>query len=474
MAFTAIAAIGSAIGESVLIEIVGSELLAGAIGAGIAGGIYSEATGGDFGQGFLRGGGGKLLGAAIGSVAGGIGEAAGGASAESLASFDAAQLAAEGLSESQIADILGQSYGDILGEQSLGMLAENAFTGATPEMFTGAAATNDLLSGEGFVPGAAEAPYASMSGTEFTPQNSSFLGDQADSLYTEFGVDPLDTGISNANYDELYGLENINQNIGGNLPNLPELPNIQSTGTEIGSSPTGGYDFMSGDQPTLENIGGGTQTAGGGLDYPNTQWKSQNIGDVMGSKVNKLGKNIKDIFGDIASGNEGKGMPWQAKLGVGAFNTLSGLYQANKMKDMYKSAMSAADPLAGARSYATDKWQGAYDDPEALFREYMSGPGTDFAKQSTANYAKLGRRGSMLPQLMNQTRQNFYSNYLPQYRTGVNPAQFGSGNAGQVGAAMAENVPNQYLMALSNIPRTLGSIYSGAQGSRVRASGGGY
>jgi hypothetical protein len=115
-ALAAFPGLGAALGGSLGL----SGTAANVVGGGLLGGATSAATGGDFVKGALTGG----LGAYAGSVAGGGSGSLGPQTDASFLAADAAQLAAQGLSEAQIASTLG-SYGSTAAANLAASMAVN-------------------------------------------------------------------------------------------------------------------------------------------------------------------------------------------------------------------------------------------------------------------------------------------------------------------------------------------------------------
>lgn len=158
------------------------------------------------------------------------------------------------------------------------------------------------------------------------------------------------------------------------------------------------------------------------------------------------GNSLSDLF----SGKNAGILKSLLTLGGG----ILGDRNTDKSLDFLSGALNQyGDPFKYQRNFATDLWTKSYTNPESLFKEYMSGQGQDFARTAAAQYSKAGRR-NMLPTIMNQAHNQFYSDYLPKYRAGVNPSVFNTNNANSILGGITNLQGNQYsgiLGSLSNI-----------------------
>lgn len=397
----------------------------------------------------------------------------GGNAASTFVAEDAAQLAAQGLDSAQIADILGQSYG--LDAVTSSMIGQNAFMGMSPAEL---AKFSQGLGGYGDW-GFSAAPYDSSVAASINPQlkMSQTLGGLGGA--TAAPLPGMSTAIGGGGLESLqapdFGLSNqmkISTGIGSSdIPvrmNDPNRFNVFSGQIDklgnLGSAMSGAtIPQTSGMAPIEEATGqqnpnykpGGTTSLGdlvsGGANYV-----SDHLMRPITEGANKLvswsGGKLPDIFG---TGNTGIDMSDLIGAGV---KTMGAMDIAG---DLEKQAQ-LSDVFANQRNYATSKWTNAYDDPESLFQEYMKGPGAQYIKSAAAKMASAGNRGQ-LPTLMNQARENFYTNYLPQYRQGVNPSQFNSKPDSSLYAAAA----NAKGTAYSAIPNALSSIF----GRKYRTTG---
>lgn len=390
----------------------------------------------------------------------------GGNAASTFVAEDAAQLAAQGLSEAQIADILGQSYG--LDAVTSSMIGQNAFMGMSPAEL---AKFSSGLGGYGDW-GFSAAPYDPSVAASINPQlkMTETLGGLGGA--TAAPLPGMSTAIGGGGLESLqapdFGLSNqmkVETGIGANrMPvRLQDLNRYEQLG-QIGNALTGSTTPQVPGQAPIEEAGQG-QATGNKPDYqPGVKSLFGSAGDYVSDHLvspiqqgaNKLvswsGGSLPDIFG---TGNTGIDMSDLIGAGV---KTMGAMDIAG---DLEKQAQ-LSDVFANQRNYATGKWTNAYDDPESLFQEYMKGPGAQYMKSAAAKMAASGNRGQ-LPTLMNQARENFYSNYLPQYRQGVNPSQFNSKPDSSLYGAAA----NAKGTAYSAIPNALSSIF----GRKYRTTG---
>lgn len=398
----------------------------------------------------------------------------GGNAASTFVAEDAAQLAAQGLDSAQIADILGQSYG--LDAVTSSMIGQNAFMGMSPAEL---AKFSGDLGGYGNW-GFSATPYDPSVAASINPQlkmsqtlgglsgaTAAPLPGMATSLGTSGGFEsfqPPDFGLANQ--------MKISTNLGlspssattsdlattlGNLGKYGQLGQTGSTMSGVALPQTSGtapIEEATGQQnPNYKPDG---KTSLGDLVSNGANYVSDHLMRPITEGANKLvswsGGKLPDIFG---TGNTGIDMSDLIGAGV---KTMGAMDIAG---DLEKQAQ-LSDVFANQRNYATSKWTNAYDDPESLFQEYMKGPGAQYMKSAAAKMAASGNRGQ-LPTLMNQARENFYSNYLPQYRQGVNPSQFNSKPDSSLYGAAA----NAKGTAYSAIPNALSSIF----GRKYRTTG---
>lgn len=385
-----------------------------------------------------------------------------------FAASDAAQLAEQGLSASQISDILGQSYG--LDAVTSSMMGQNAFLGMSPqELYQ----FSNSLGGYGDW-GLSAAPYDPSMAASINPQLK--LATELSGLggATAAPLPGMSTAIGGGGLESLqapdFGLSNqmkISTGIGSSdIPvrmNDPNRFNVFSGQIDklgnLGSAMSGATIPQTPGQAPIEEATSGQQ---------NSNYKPRDAS--FGSFINTMGDTVNDaLVNPIKQGAQGL-VSWSG----GKLPELSNIFGSKTgdldlvdlvgagvktvgaldIADDLKKQAQLSDVFANQRNFATDKWQNSYTDPEALFQEYMKGPGAKYLKESAARMAQAGNRGQ-LPTLMTNARQDFYTNYLPQYREQINPKVFNSQpNANLYGAAA-----NAKGTAYSQFPSTLSEIY---------------
>lgn len=387
-----------------------------------------------------------------------------------FAASDAAQLAEQGLSASQISDILGQSYG--LDAVTSSMMGQNAFLGMSPqELYQ----FSNSLGGYGDW-GLSAAPYDPSMAASINPQlklatELSGLGGATSIPFAGMSPAlPANSGVLDSLQPPDFGLSNglklsTNLSTPGNLlgpgkdlaTTLGNLSNYHQLG-QTGSTMSGAVQQTPGQAPIEEATSG----------QQNSNYKPRDAS--FGSFINTMGDTVNDaLVNPIKQGAQGL-VSWSG----GKLPELSNIFGSKTgdldlvdlvgagvktvgaldIADDLKKQAQLSDVFANQRNFATDKWQNSYTDPEALFQEYMKGPGAKYLKESAARMAQAGNRGQ-LPTLMTNARQDFYTNYLPQYREQINPKVFNSQpNANLYGAAA-----NAKGTAYSQFPSTLSEIY---------------
>jgi hypothetical protein len=212
----------------------------------------------------------------------------------------------------------------------------------------------------------------------------------------------------------------------------------------LGGGTTGGNNTPT----TPPTTGGGSSIFDKLYDGGKTLMGSLFGGGGTGGGTGGLGSLLSGLFG---GGGNGGGL-------LSDLLSLYGGYQGDKNTDNSLKFLQGAldkygDPFKDQRRFSTDLWKQSYKNPEHLYKEYMSGQGQQFLDDAAAKYAAAGRR-NMLPQLESQAHRKFYTDYLPQYRQGVDPSKFGGTNANSIlgGITNLQGMNNAGILGgLSNI-----------------------
>lgn len=259
---------------------------------------------------------------------------------------------------------------------------------------------------------------------------SSYLDDLFGGGYVD-GGSVVDLGGSMNDYLNSFGSSGSNRggSLFGDIGDYVDGSSVVDLGGSIS-------DYLGGGNTGGNNQPGTTPPTGGGS-----------------SIFDKLYKGGETLLGSLFGGSGGGGS--------GLLNNLLSLYGGyqgdkntdNSLKFLQDALSKYGDPFKDQRNFSTDLWKKSYTNPESLYKEYMAGQGQTFMNEAAAKYAAAGRR-NMLPALESQVHRQFYTNYLPQYRQGVDPSKFGGVNANSIlsGITGLQGMKNAGILGgLSNI-----------------------
>lgn len=412
------ASIGASIGGSIIGGVMGS-VIGGAIGGGLGGGIGSVMMGGSFSDGFKSGAIGGALGGAIGGYFGA------GASASEFMAADAAQLAEQGLSASQIAETLGYT-GAGAGEIATALES----IGLDPTFASDAGnygAAQYANAGQVTTPGQTELASIFNQNAQ-TPQGMDNPAVTTYGLNTpEITTSTMPDSMAGVDSDFLNGsnsyLSGGTQGPAVNVEGMTTPTSGQATQlSEIGTSPS--IEGMGTLQPTS---GGSVQSAGSSSDpFASTR---------------TFGSTLKRSLSDLMPSSMSKQQ--QMQLGMAGMQSVQDYMNAQTLQEQ-----------ADAANQPYKQYMDTINNPDKYWDQYLAGGGGESINKASRAYAKSGRTG-ILPSLYTQQYQNFINNSLPQMRQGLQ----GAGNM-----ASANMQQQMYPMAMrqrgsSYIPQVLSSMY---------------
>jgi hypothetical protein len=424
-----VAIIGATIGTEIGVGLLGTTLgnvaagaIGGAIGGGLGGGVGSVIMGGSFSDGFKSGAIGGALGGAFNTYM------SGGASAASMASADAAQLASQGLSTAQIAETLGYTgagAGEIAGAlESIGLdstFASDAgnygasqYANAGTSSYTGGTDLSSMFNPNAQTPQGMDNPAVTTSAYSPPDISTNILPE----LSTDFSISG----------DYSMGLDGVaqgpNLNVTGNVTPGTSLSDLGNATTMEGI----GSPSINSGLSTLEGTTAPTQEFAATGQTPQVTQPTQ-TGSSWG-----LPKSLKDL------------MPKDMKsyqIGLAGMQTAQDYMNAQTLQ---KQADKAAQPY--------NTYMDTINNPDKYWDQYLASGGGESINKASRGYAKSGRTG-ILPSLYTQQRQGFMNTTLPNIRQGLQGA----------GTMASANMQQQmYPMAMrqrgsSYIPQVLSSMY---------------
>jgi hypothetical protein len=354
---------------------------------------------------------------AFGGNAAGL--AVGGAGSGGLTAAEAAEL---GLGVDFVgATEMAGGFGALTAAEAESLGLGSDFIGATPVEYgnlmgtlSAPAQTNESMvtSGEASgTPGLTNNQYTSPTEDVFSPNVNSFTTSNADTYglnTNELSSGYEGTGISGK---AGVGIENSTPQYSWQDKSFFGEP----TGTGMGTYPSGVNEV------DLANAG------------------TQNLGDYSFQQPQGWGEKVADLYGS-AKGSTANDLYNKYKMIKG----LGGLYDAYQQKQNAGNLQSKidqyaplADPYANERALSSNKWTELTNNPMAAWDQYINGQGREYLQNAAAKYAQAGRR-NMMPTMMNSARQNYLTNYLPNYKASVNPTQFAP-NSGITGSLIQAN-----------------------------------
>lgn len=436
-----VAAVGAYVGSTAVagtafagaVGSVAAGTIGGAIGGYIGGGVGAVISGGDWDDGARKGAIGGLVGGAIAGYSAGAGVANASTSAAEFAAADAAQLSAQGLSPSAVAQNLGYtglSAGEIATTlQGIGIdyntamdAAASGNSYATDSMGTGLGNIySNGVQTYGYTPPTIETN--SLSSTYQEPFNAlsqpgSFADTPTYGNPTLGRVDGGLEGIFSSSADKAvsdawpngYNLnEGVPYEVGAAKPSMESMSTVNT-----------GAPILEGSTPNATFSQGTNNTTYGNNPVP--------------TNLETLFRGTTGIMKEIMP----KGMDI-GQLGMAGYQAYNDLQNAKKLQTM---ADQAAIPY--------NEYMSTFSDPYKYWDEYMSGTGAQQYNKSARLLAKSGRTGT-LPSLYTQGQQNYMANTLPQIRQGLAAGSgMASANMQQQAAPMAMKQ-----RALSYIPSVM-------------------
>lgn len=309
-----------------------------------------------------------------------------------------------------------------------------------------------LISSGGDIKTAGKAGAMGYLGGQLSSGLGSMFGDTAGAAA---GSATSSGGGFSSYLDDLFGSGYVDGgsvvDLGGSMDDY--LSSFGSSGSSIGDYIDGSSVVdLGGSMDDYLGASGGAGAVGAGTGGLGSGGATSGGGSSFSDLLTKGGKSLLgSLFGGSGTSGSNSGL-------LNSLLSLYGGYQGDKNTknslDFLQGALGQyGDPFKDQRNFSTNLWKKSYTNPESLYKEYMSGQGQTFMNEAAAKYAAAGRR-NMLPALESQAHRQFYTNYLPQYRQGVDPSKFGGTNANSIlsGITNLQGMKNAGVLGgLSNI-----------------------